>query len=197
MTETIDIIDHLLGIKPGSRGDTLRNRRPITKENAQRSWLALFSPKDESEVSLTERFAIATFVAALHGEWKVAEFYAGKLSQTETGATLLPLVKAAADTIKASGPYGHYPSGPLSQEDVAGPTLHLSDVERKALTPRLAAALEHAHLLVLHPRDAEPAHLQKLLSAGWSATGVVTLSQLVSFLAFQIRVVAGLKVLAA
>jgi uncharacterized protein YciW len=32
-----------------------------------------------------------------------------------------------------------------------------------------------------------------MLDAGWSTTAVVTLSQLVSFLAFQIRVVAGLK----
>jgi uncharacterized protein YciW len=63
---------------------------------------------------------------------------------------------------------------------------------------RLAAALQHAHLLTLHPRDARPAELQPLLSAGWSATGaIVTLSQLVSFLAFQIRTVAGLKALAA
>ena len=31
-----------------------------------------------------------------------------------------------------------------------------------------------------------------MLNAGWSTTDVVTLSQLVSFLAFQIRVVAGL-----
>jgi uncharacterized protein YciW len=35
------------------------------------------------------------------------------------------------------------------------------------------------------------------VAAGWSADGIVTLSQLVSFLAFQVRVVAGLSVLAA
>jgi uncharacterized protein YciW len=57
--------------------------------------------------------------------------------------------------------------------------------------------LQHAHLLVFHPRDASPAALQKLLDAGWSATDIVTLSQLVSFLTFQIRVVAGLRTLAA
>jgi CMD domain protein len=62
---------------------------------------------------------------------------------------------------------------------------------------RLTAALEHAHLLVFHPRDASAAALQKLLDAGWSTTDIVTLSQLVSFLAFQIRVVAGLRTLAA
>jgi uncharacterized protein YciW len=52
------------------------------------------------------------------------------------------------------------------------------------------------HLLVLHPRDADPAALQALLDAGWSATGIVTLSQIAAFLSFQIRVVVGLRTLA-
>ncbi len=40
------------------------------------------------------------------------------------------------------------------------------------------------------------AALQRLLDAGWSTTDIVTLSQLVAFLSFQIRVVAGLHALA-
>ena len=38
---------------------------------------------------------------------------------------------------------------------------------------------------------------RRLEDAGWSATGIVTLSQLVAFLAFQLRVVAGLTALQA
>jgi uncharacterized protein YciW len=38
--------------------------------------------------------------------------------------------------------------------------------------------------------------LQALLDAGWSPTDIVTLSQLVAFLAFQVRLVTGLQVLA-
>jgi uncharacterized protein YciW len=38
--------------------------------------------------------------------------------------------------------------------------------------------------------------MQPLLDAGWSTTDVVTLSQIAAFLSFQIRVVAGLRVLA-
>ena len=53
----------------------------------------------------------------------------------------------------------------------------------------MTAALAHVHMLVFHPRDASPASLQALLDAGWSNTGIVTLSQLVAFLAFQIRTV--------
>ena len=65
------------------------------------------------------------------------------------------------------------------------------------LGARLSAALDHMHLLVFHPRDAAPAALQVLLDAGWSTTDIVTLSQIAAFLSFQIRVVAGLRVLAA
>jgi len=56
----------------------------------------------------------------------------------------------------AQGPYGSYPAGPLSAEDMAGPVYRVPAAARQALGPRLAAALEHAHLLVFHPRDANP-----------------------------------------
>ena len=66
---------------------------------------------------------------------------------------------------------------------------------RDALGTRLVAALEHAHLLTYHVRDASPESLQALLDAGWSTTGIVTISQLVAFVHFQLRVAAGLTVL--
>ena len=50
---------------------------------------------------------------------------------------------------------------------------------------------------MFHSRDASPGALQALLDAGWTTAEVVTPSQLVAFLTFQIRVVAGLAVLAA
>jgi CMD domain protein len=65
------------------------------------------------------------------------------------------------------------------------------------LGARLTAALEHAHRLVFHPRDAAPAWLQALLDAGWTTTEIVTLSQIISFLAFQIRLVHGLRAVVA
>lgn len=197
MTETIDVIDHLVGVIPGSAGDTLRTRRPITKEHAQRSWEALFAPSDASQASQAERFAVAAFVAALHGAPQIAAFYGEKLATTENGPARLSAVKALAELHATQGPYGHFPDGPLSKENTDGPILTIGPADRSQLGERLAAALEHAHLLTFHPRDASRASLQKLVSAGWSTTGIVTLSQLVSFLAFQIRIVAALKVLAA
>ena len=103
---------------------------------------------------------------------------------------------AAIKEAKTRGPYGTYPAGPLSHEDTAGPVYRVGAATRRALGPRLSAAFEHVHMLVFHPRDAAPASLQALLDAGWSTTDIVTLSQIVAFLSFQIRVVAGLRTLA-
>ena len=57
-----DVIDHLAGIRPGSSLDRLRDQRPQARENAQKSYLALFEPEVSGNVTALERFAIATFV---------------------------------------------------------------------------------------------------------------------------------------
>lgn len=194
MSEPIDIIDHLAGLQPGSKGERLRARRPVTKEGAEASYRALFSPADASQVSRAERFAVAAFVAGLHAQPEIAGFYETRLKQAG-GESLTLALSAAVVKGAASGPFGDYPQGPLSKENTQGKVFTVAQVERAALGARLAAALEHAHLLVFHPRDASPQALGRLLEAGWSTDGAVTLSQLVAFLSFQIRVVAGLKVL--
>lgn len=195
--KTIDVIDRLAGITPGSGAEALRERRPITKEEAQASWSALFVPADASQFSLTERFAVAIFVALLHGQPDIASFYAERLAAETNGDALLKAVTAAAKAATAIGPYGHYPAGPLSAENADGPSYAVAGTEKALLGEPLSAVLEHAHLLVFHPRDASRQALVKLVEAGYSTTAIVTLSQLVAFLAFQIRVVAGLKVLTA
>ena len=98
---------------------------------------------------------------------------------------------------KGEGPYGHYPKGPLSAEDKAGPIFKLAASERGVLGPKIAAAFEHTHMLVFHPRDSAPPYLQALIDGGWTTTGIVVISQLVAFLSYQIRVVAGLRTLQA
>ncbi len=185
-----DVIDHLVGIAPGSRLDAIRAQRQQARDNAQASWRALFQPDSTTDMSLPERFTVAVFVAGLHGQDDIAAFYAADLTDR-------PALDAEIARGRVPGPYGHYPAGKLTAEDVAGPSFALSDTARAALGPRIAAALEHAHLLVFHPRDASPFALQALLDAGWSTTGIVTLSQLVAFLSFQIRVIVGLRALSA
>ena len=183
-----DVIDSLVGIAPGSHLDRIRAQRVQARDNAQLSYLALFRPATPGEMTQAERHAVAVFTASLHGQPEIAAFYAAGVADA---APLLAAARAAA----AKGPYGHYPAGPLSGEDAPGPVLRPDALA--AFDRKLAAGLAHAHLLVFHPRDAAPPALQALLDAGWSTTGIVTLSQLVAFLSFQIRVVVGLRALAA
>jgi CMD domain protein len=197
MMSTPDIIDTLAGIKPGSALDAIRARRLQARENAQKSYLSLFEPIDASDVSLLERAAVAAFVTGLHGETPVASFYRDKLAATADGARLVEAIEVEIARGKTSGPYGSFPAGPLSVENTAGLIFRVSAERKSALGARLVAALEHAHLLVFRPRDAASSDMKALLAAGWSNTGIVTFSQLVAFLSFQVRVVSGLRTLAA
>lgn len=185
-----DIIDELADIEPGSRLDVLRQQRQEAKTQAQATYDALFSPVSDAAFSLPERWAVAAFVAGISG---VAEdHYQGGLAAA-AGELAGPVARAVQAGL-AEGPYGSFP-GELAKESVEGPELALGESLAAELGDRLTAALEHAHLLLLHPRDASRQRLEALVEAGWDADGIVTLSQLVSFLSFQLRVVAGLRVL--
>ncbi|MEZ2144917.1 CMD domain protein [Bradyrhizobium sp. DN5] len=194
---TKDIIDALAGIEPGSALDAIRARRLQARENAQKSYLSLFEPIDASDFSLVERVAVAAFVTGLHGESPVAAFYREKLAANTDGAALLAAIQVEIERGQTSGPYGAFPDGPLSIENKAGLIYRVSAERKPDLGARLVAALEHAHLLVFRPRDAAASDMKALLAAGWSNTGIVTFSQLVAFLSFQVRVVTGLRVLGA
>ncbi|MDA9405111.1 CMD domain protein [Bradyrhizobium sp. CCBAU 45389] len=192
-----DIIDTLAGIEPGSTLDAIRARRLHARENAQKSYLSLFEPIDAGDFSLAERAAVAAFVTGLHGESPVAAFYREKLAANADGAALVEPIQIEIERGKTSGPYGAFPAGPLSVENKAGLIYRVSAERKPQLGTRLVAAFEHAHLLVFRPRDAASADMKALLAAGWSETGIVTFSQLVAFLSFQVRVVSGLRTLAA
>ena len=191
-----DVIDALTGIMPGSPLDAIRNRRTQAREQAEASYRALFAPQDAGGVNATERFAIAAFVAGLHGEPTTTSFYAARSAESGASAALRAAIDAAIAAAKGRGPYGIFPAGPLSREDTPGATYRVAAETRVTLGARLAAAFEHMHMLIFHPRDAGPAALQALLDAGWSTTDSVTLSQIAAFLSFQIRAVAGLRALA-
>lgn len=192
---TPDVIDRLAGIAPGSPLDVIRAQRPKARASAEQSFRALFHPETPGEATATERHAVAAFVAALHRDAAAEAFYTAELARLDP--TLATVVANEAAVAAAQGPYGHYPPGPLAGESRDGPVYRASAEAARLLGHRLAAAFEHAHLLVFRPREASPAALQTLLASGWSTTGIVTLSQLVAFLTFQVRVAAGLRALGA
>lgn len=190
---THDIVDQIAGVTP--QLDALRRRRPVTREQLQASFDALFRPVSVEHVSQEERELIAAFATSLAGSAdETAVFYAGRARRADPERAGVVLAEAIAAT--TDGPFGAYTELGLQHENAEGERYAPSDAVTAALGERLAAALAHTHLLVLRPREAAGADIGRLLDAGWSPDGIVTLSQLVSFLAFQQRVVTGLRVLA-
>ena len=196
IADSKDIIDQLAGMEPGSILDGIRARRTQARDNAQKSYLALFKPADFGDFSPGERWAVAAFVTGIHDEPMAGAFYLARLKDVAR-AELVEAVNVEIERGKTQGPYGTFPPGPLTAEDKSGLIYRVAANREAVLGRRLAAALGHAHLLVFRPRDATAASMQALLDAGWSTTAIVTLSQLVAFLSFQLRVAVGLRILGA
>lgn len=73
----------------------------------------------------------------------------------------------------------------------------LADPDKRADDPWLAAVLDHADRLTRQPRTVTPADIATLKSAGVSDADIVRLAELAAFLAYQARVVAGLRLMEA
>jgi len=61
---------------------------------------------------------------------------------------------------------------------------------------RLRAIIRHTDLVTLNPKDAKAEDVSALRSAGLDDPDIVRLSELIAFVAYQIRVVAGLRLMA-
>ncbi|MBL3699103.1 alkylhydroperoxidase domain protein [Leucobacter luti] len=195
--QSADIIDLLAGITPSSELAAVRAQRTQARENAQLSFTALLEPEQPGDFSLAERYAIAAFVAQLHGFPEAAEFYADLLGD-EDSQLAAQIAAAAADVVAAGagrGPVGAYREPDLASEGTHAAVWRPDADAAERLGAHLAAGLAHAHALVFRPREARPEWLAALVAAGWSADAIVSLSQLVSFLAFQLRLAWGLRVL--
>jgi CMD domain protein len=78
----------------------------------------------------------------------------------------------------------------VSSEDIADID---ADPGAESLPPRLRAILKHVDLLTRSPRDGSPEALAELKRAGLAARDIVTISQIVAYLSYQVRMVALLQ----
>jgi uncharacterized protein YciW len=62
--------------------------------------------------------------------------------------------------------------------------------------PRLVAILDHVAVVTTAPGSASQARLDALRDAGLAPRDIVTIAQVVAFVSYQVRVVAGLRALA-
>lgn len=72
-----------------------------------------------------------------------------------------------------------------------------TDSVATVVSPRLAALLRFAGTLTRKPLDGDRAAIDALLAAGLAPPDIVALGQLVAYLSYQIRLVAGLQAMAA
>jgi uncharacterized protein YciW len=79
----------------------------------------------------------------------------------------------------------------------AGLAAHYREQGTGPATPRLAAMLRHADRLLDAPASATPAHLAELAAAGLAPRDIVVLSQLVAFVTFETRLLAGMRLMGA
>ncbi|WP_421083029.1 alkylhydroperoxidase domain protein [Rothia nasimurium] len=170
---TVDIINLLSGTQLPER-----SLRQQAVENAQFSFEALL------EGELPERYAVAAFVAGLHRSPAV-NFYLDLL-EDETPELVGLLHQLLATALETA------PSGPAAKGE--GAAFSSRQSIDASVPDRLAAALDYAHFAVFRPADASPEYVQPLARV-FDADEIVTLAQLVGFLAFQLRVVQGLSVL--
>lgn len=185
-----DIITVLSGIDADGALAQTRTQRQQALDNAQRSFDSLLEPINPGTFSFGERYAVASYVAGLHRDQAAFYFYS-ELLLDDAPTALRDAVVAAVEQGLSVGPYGRYRETGLATESEPGPSPRH---DAAALGTRLAAAFDVVHLMVFHPRDSRPEVLGHLSGAGWSADDLVSLTQLVSFLAFQLRVVHGLRV---
>jgi CMD domain protein len=190
-TATIDVVDELVGVREGDALDELRRRRPVTREQLQASHDALFAPVDDTAFPVAERLLVAAFATRSTADDATARFYVDAAHSADAGRAAVVLAEASAAA--TAGPFGAYREEGLRAASSDGRRYAAGADVRDALGDRVAAALTHAHLLTFRPREADDADQSRLLEAGWTPDGIVTLSQLLSFLAFQQRVAAGLR----
>ena len=73
-------------------------------------------------------------------------------------------------------------------------TAHAANLPADA---RMTAILRHTDLVTLTPKDATAADIAALQEAGVDTADIVRLSQIIAFVSYQVRVIAGLRLIGA
>ncbi len=113
------------------------------------------------------------------------------LSRLDRGAIALRVAVLCEDTALAAH-FRHYLAA------IVDGSAFIDAVERfpeMRPTKRLAAILLHVDLVTRTPRMATAGHLRELSEAGLEPRDIVTMSQLIAFVTYLTRVLAGLRLL--
>jgi len=162
---TTDVLNSILGVDEDSPIVQLRNQKPALVAELQDYYLSLFDPVESSAQALP---VADRFVVAV----RVAS-HTGSQSVADWYANLAEQGGVEAETVSKA-------------RDVSTPW---------AEQTQLGAAIRHADLLTLRPAAATRDDLEALKAAGYSPAGIVSLSQVIAFVSYQLRLAAGLRAL--
>ncbi|WP_084360635.1 CMD domain-containing protein [Hydrogenophaga palleronii] len=160
-----DLIDAMASLAEGSPAHVLRHQRDKVVATASRSYEAFFgnSVSDEGPLSLQRRLAIALYACRLTPAEALSGHYRDRLLSCGADTAWVRLLESGAPA------------------DIAAST-----------DAQLAAMLNFTRILVARPIEGDREELMKLPAVGLSTPQIVLLAQLVSFLSYQTRIVAGL-----
>ena len=114
----------------------------------------------------------------------------GGLTRAERAAAALRIAMLLHDPILQD----HY-QALLEPLDEDGNLLRSADVEAQTDDARWATVIAHVDRVTADSDSATKAHIDGLLAAGLSPHAVVSLSQVIAYVNFQARVLAGLRML--
>lgn len=161
-----DVIDDLAGLD-AAQSTALRGHRPDVVSSAQASYEALLPQTLDADPVPDFDLPTRLLVAARAAQLEQAATALAHYSQRLSGSPeLIPLVESGPDQ----------GAGLLA-------------------SPRERAILRHVDLLITRPVATTEADLDVLQSVGLDAAQIVVLSQIASFISFQVRIVHGLTVL--
>jgi uncharacterized protein YciW len=162
---TTDVIDAILGADATGKIAELRTRKPHLAEELQDYYRALFEP----EALSAEAFPLAD--------------------------RYLIAVRVASHT--GSAAVADWYANLATEAGVPGEMIaRMRDID----TPwtdqnRFGAAVRRADLVTTRPSATEAGHIQELKDAGLSPAGILSLSQVIAFVSYQLRLIAGLRAL--
>jgi len=191
-----DVVESIAGIVAGSDLQGLRQRRAKVAAATQGSYLALFDPSLPG-LPLIDRLLVALHACLLSASPALAAHYRERLLAVPADARLVGAVERLAfhEALPAGQRDEWQAAGKLAVEEDARDADKAAEAAGGPLADdldRLRAILSFVRLLIEEPAGAEEADLQPLRAAGLDTAAVVALAQLVAFLSYQVRLIAGL-----